>query len=981
MSFQVSPGINVREFDFSTSVPQSATTPAAMVGDFGWGPVNEAITVTTVDELKLVFSKPNEFNYKPFFTASNFLNYAQSLRVVRSVSEFSMNAISGTVSTRSDILAKYSTLPTTESTFVNRSNSVPQSAKDWQTGGTFPLGMLSVGTATSTSSEEQLTATVSSNVFLSANTHIPSDWTGNYTGAATDTNLGWTPIEDMIDLKLVVGTQTISIPSTHRNYEWIHSGNPDETSTNFTFGKDITFGISPLEISPSFVLDTSVVAFDELFGLNHATLDLAWTTLKGLVGDSMAAYGSQTYVDFLQASVNHWFSTNAARLALFENGYNILATPGVNFLVVRGVGDDGGSGDFRIPLSVTTDSTTLASGLDFDFGSPVLNSGGDTVTKDIFATLIGFHSTNSFVNTMSQSLSFEPSNTIDNITIELSPRTTFRLYNEFNRNGQSINFFLGSSVSTDQVSGTTGQLLVEGVDYRITPISGSTYSNLYLGFDGNNSASRWISNFAVSEKLSMLVEGVPYSFVDSEALQILDTDEAVSYAENNTDRKGVFAARYPGAYGNRLKVTMLDSSTHTLSPLSGTLSVLPLDDNSLSVIVELFEDEKQNKVENYEVFDNLTKSQVEPGTENRNWMDYINQNSSYVFALQVPDGYKEPTAGTNVSIWKNDLLTVDGYTQEVYMGLDISNTSYILSGGTSFTPTRSELIESFDAISNKEKVDISLILSGGYHLGTSDYTDVIRHSIELSIAREDCVTIFSAPEDVYKNKNISDITQWYDSVGVSTSYAFADSNYKRQYDVYNDKYRWVPFCGDVAGVFARTDTENDPWFSPAGFNRGGIKNVVKLYTEFTKEDRDKLYLKSINPIVSFPGQGTILYGDKTFMSRPSAFDRINVRKLFIVLERIISNASTYTLFEFNDTFTRGQFVSMVEPFLSTVKSRQGVHDYSIICDETNNPPNVVDAGQFVGDIYIKPTRSINYIRLNFVAVRSGVEFSEVVGNR
>jgi hypothetical protein len=979
MSFQVSPGINVREFDFSTSVPQSAVTPAALVGDFGWGPVNEATTVSTVDELKLVFSKPNEFNYKPFFTASNFLNYAQSLRVVRSVSEFSMNAISGTVSTRSDILAKYSTLPTTESTFVNRSNSVPQSAKDWQTGGTFPLGILSVGTATSSGSDESLTTTTSSNIFMSANTHIPNDWTGNYTGAATDTNLGWTSIEDMIDLKLVVGSQTISIPTNHRNYEWIHSGNPDETSTNFTFGKDITFGISPLEISPAFVLDTSVVAFDELFGLNHATLDLAWTTLKGLVGDSMAAYVSQSYVEFLQSSVNHHFTTAAARLALFENGYNILASAS-NFLVIRGVGDDDGSGDFRIPLSVTTDSTTLVSVFDFDFGSSVLDSGGVDVGKDEFAALIGFHSSNSFVNTMSQSMSFDASNTIDGITIELSPRNTFRLYNEFNRNGQSISFFLGSTVSTDQISGTTGQLLVEGVDYRITPISGSTYSNLYLGFD-NTGADNWISQFAVTEKLSMLVEGVPYSFVDSEAIQILDGDAAISYAVNNTDRKGVFSARYPGAYGNRLKVTMLDSSTHGLSPLSNSLSVLPLDDNSLSVIVELFEDEKQNKVENYEVFDNLTKSQVEPGTENRNWMDYINQNSSYVFALQVPDGYKEPTAGTNVSIWKNDLLTVDGYTQEVYMGLDISNTSYILSGGTSATPTKSELIESFDAISNKEKIDISLILSGGYHLGINDYTDVIRHSIELSNIREDCVTIFSAPEDVYKNKNISNITEWFDSIGISTSYAFADSNYKRQYDVYNDKYRWLPFCGDVAGVFARTDTEHDPWFSPAGFNRGSIKNVVKLYTEFTKDDRDKLYLKSINPIVSFPGQGTILYGDKTFLARPSAFDRINVRKLFIVLEKIISNASTYTLFEFNDTFTRGQFVSMVEPFLSTVKSRQGVHDYTIICDETNNPPNVVDAGQFVGDIYIKPTRSINYIRLNFVAVRSGVEFSEVVGNR
>jgi phage tail sheath protein FI len=189
----------------------------------------------------------------------------------------------------------------------------------------------------------------------------------------------------------------------------------------------------------------------------------------------------------------------------------------------------------------------------------------------------------------------------------------------------------------------------------------------------------------------------------------------------------------------------------------------------------------------------------------------------------------------------------------------------------------------------------------------------------------------------------------------------------------------VPLNGDIAGLAARTDTTNDPWFSPAGFNRGNIKNVVKLSWNPKQLDRDDLYSKGVNPVVTFPAQGTLLYGDKTLLSRPSAFDRINVRRLFIALEKTISRYAKSQLFEFNDEYTRSAFRNVVEPFLRDVKARRGVTDYLVVCDNTNNTTNVIDQNQFVGDIYVKPTRSINFIQLNFVAVRSGVSFQEVVG--
>jgi phage tail sheath protein FI len=206
-----------------------------------------------------------------------------------------------------------------------------------------------------------------------------------------------------------------------------------------------------------------------------------------------------------------------------------------------------------------------------------------------------------------------------------------------------------------------------------------------------------------------------------------------------------------------------------------------------------------------------------------------------------------------------------------------------------------------------------------------------------------------------------------------------DSAWKYQYDKYNDVYRYIPMNGDTAGLCVRTDTERDPWFSPAGFNRGQIKNVIRLSFNPTKAERDELYKIGVNPVVTFPGEGTILFGDKTLLAKPSAFDRINVRRLFIVLEKAIAKAAKFSLFEFNDEFTRAQFVALVEPFLRDVQGRRGIYDFRVVCDETNNTGEVIDRNEFIGDIYIKPARSINFIQLNFVAVRTGVAFDEVVG--
>ena len=215
--------------------------------------------------------------------------------------------------------------------------------------------------------------------------------------------------------------------------------------------------------------------------------------------------------------------------------------------------------------------------------------------------------------------------------------------------------------------------------------------------------------------------------------------------------------------------------------------------------------------------------------------------------------------------------------------------------------------------------------------------------------------------------------------GSNGSYGVIDSTSVYIYDKYNDIFRYIPANGHMAGLCANTDSVAEPFFSPAGFNRGGLRGVTKLAYNPKKVDRDELYKAGVNPVVSFPGQGTLLFGDKTAQSKPSAFDRINVRRLFITLEKAISTAAKFQLFELNDEFTRATFRNAVEPFLRDIQGRRGITDFLVVCDGTNNTGEVIDTNRFVADIFIKPARSINFITLNFIATRTGVDFSEVAG--
>ena len=443
---------------------------------------------------------------------------------------------------------------------------------------------------------------------------------------------------------------------------------------------------------------------------------------------------------------------------------------------------------------------------------------------------------------------------------------------------------------------------------------------------------------------------------------------------SNANALGAYIARYPGALGNSLVVeTCANASSFATWDYKGYFTSAPGTSDQASVaggsndemhIVVIdaggkFTGAAGTVLETFGFVSKASDATVNGSTNY--YKQVIFNNSKYIYAVN-PVAYS-----TTHTTW--------GLTVDTTFANPSSTVTTTLSGGADAVPANLE--SAYDMFNNKETIDVSLVLTGDADVATQQYViDNVANS------RADCLAFISpAMSDVVNQAGAEsdNIATWLASLSRSSSFVVADSGWKYQFDKYNNVYRWIPLNGDIAGLCVFTDAVRDPWFSPAGFNRGAIKNCIKLAWNPSKTYRDVLYAAGVNPVVSFPGQGTVLYGDKTLQSKPSAFDRINVRRLFITLEKAIAQAAKFSLFELNDEFTRAQFTALVTPFLRDVQGRRGITDFKVVCDSTNNTGQVVDSNQFVGDIYIKPARSINYIQLNFVAVGTGVDFTTVVG--
>jgi phage tail sheath protein FI len=496
-----------------------------------------------------------------------------------------------------------------------------------------------------------------------------------------------------------------------------------------------------------------------------------------------------------------------------------------------------------------------------------------------------------------------------------------------------------------------------------------SYSNNLFVVRGNGSSDR-----------NSVVSGV--------AVKIKNAEQYTTSYANGQGSVGEFAAKWAGSLGNSLKVSIADKSTYTGWTYESSFDRAPdtsawatannVSNDEVHVIVidedGLFTGTAGTVLEKFEYVSKALGAKKSDGSNNF-YKDVINSNSKYIWWMDHPAQAAEVNnvANANAVAWGT------APAANPYKDINAVINASLTGGVDDYAGVSAGNIQTGYALFANDQLDISLFLLGKATAATATY--VINNVVEV---RKDAVA-FISPESAGGSfisdssaTPVADIITYRNALP-SSSYAILDSGYKFQYDRYNDKYRYVPLNGDVAGLAARTDYAQDPWYSPAGANRGQIKNVVKLAFNPNRTQRDSLYQKGVNPVVTFPGEGTQLFGDKTLLSAPSAFDRINVRRLFIVLEKSISIAAKAQLFEFNDAFTRAQFKNQIEPFLRDVQGRRGITDFRVVCDETNNTADVIDKNEFVASIFIKPNRSINFINLTFVAARSSVNFSEIGG--
>jgi len=522
---------------------------------------------------------------------------------------------------------------------------------------------------------------------------------------------------------------------------------------------------------------------------------------------------------------------------------------------------------------------------------------------------------------------------------------------------------------------------------RITAVAGSTGFTLSAGATG-----------AIGSTSLTFVQTGANSILNSGSTTVIVKNQAAFLANSPYSGAGPWIAKYPGFLGDALTVYTIDAgnyagatglvaggsttvkSNFATAPSTSTFAINKGATGALDEVHILVVDDSGvisgtagTVLEKYQFLSKFSDAITDSGVSNY-YANVINNQSKYIWSNAAPTVTGSGTVAWGVSLASFVSGTVFKGANSTW-GTDSETTASLSGGQDDYTSSVVSANSGYNLFAT-DTVTVDLVMAG--NAGPS----VVNSIAGITTTRKDNVLFFSPQySDVVNNAGSekTSVISTFNTANLNTSYAFMDCNWKYQYDKYNDLFRWVPLNGDIAGLCARTDQTNDPWISPAGYNRGVIKNVVKLAWNPTQADRDALYPVGINPVISQPGLGTVLFGDKTALARPSAFDRINVRRLFITLEKSISAAAKFSLFELNNASTRAQFVGLVEPFLRTVKGRNGITDFKVVCDTTNNTPQVIDSNQFVGDIYIKPARSINYIQLNFVAVATGVEFNTVVG--
>jgi hypothetical protein len=854
MAFQLSPGVNVSEIDLTTVVPAVATSDGAFAGVFRWGPIGQRVLVDSENQLVARFAKPTNFNPETFFTAANFLSYANRLWISRA---------------------------------ANTGGSTP-----WVTA----AGNTSV------------------NAYIVANTTaLNSVEVGMYVTQSSNTSV-MTSGQNITVLSKNSSAIVLSSNPYTNGAVGLYFGRPETAYTAVAFDSNTSTsgGIVANLVNQIVKNDENYVSKDGTFDA-----DIAWVAkYPGALGNS------------LRIGVCDNASSFQSNIAVSNSTVNTM----IDFRV--------GSNAALVMFSGATNASANAAASLISIGDQVLSGNSSLGMQYLQVTGVTVSNTYVLNGNTAATASFNGSTDInsntDFITVSGHPYS----------NGETVVYSnaAGNSVVDGLTSGTNYYVIAansSGFKLSTNPYGSAVNITSTSGSNG-----LFVSNTNV----------LKINFEDPFRLR-------ENYVANTIQRNWEFFNVVETAPGQS-NYQLMNGNTSA----SDELHVVVVDEDGL------FSGTPGTVLETFKNLSRATDAKTVDGSSNY-YKDVINQVSEYVWWA-----HDRSQAVSNTSLNLTNSSATAPLNSNFTCGADGLNES---------SATLSILGAAYDMFQSAEDIDISLVLQGKPIGGTTVVSGQTISNFQLANYlidnlvenRKDCIALVSPDKNLVLNNlgnEAVSLKNWRGALR-STSYAVMDSGYKYQYDKYNDVYRWVPLNGDIAGTCVRTDNTNDAWWSPAGYNRGQIKNVVKLAWNPRKSERDVIYSNGVNPVITSPGQGTVLFGDKTLQAKPSAFDRINVRRLFIVLEKAISTAAKYSLFEFNDAFTRAQFKNLVTPYLRTVQGRRGITDFLVVCDDTNNTPQVVDSNQFVGDIYIKPARSINFIQLNFVAVPSGVQFSEVVG--
>ena len=920
-STQLSPGVVVLERDLTNVVNATVDNVAAIVGAFERGPVERVTTVTSEKELLSIFGRPTEYNYEYWFTAAQFLLYGGVLKVVRAHNDALKNAID----TAQYIVASYSANDTT----LTVSSSVDFDVNDTLLIDAELMVVQGVTGNDITVLRGQLATSAASHAAAAPITLIEP------AGTSTTINEGQTFTAD--DTTLTVTSATALAGGTN---SYIRVDDEFMQITGVS-GNNLNVARAQLGTSNQAHTDGSTVS---LVNVTTQKAEIAEVTATGVVAPLIK--NVEEYETVVEFAANNW-KWAAKTAGAFGNSLRVVMT-------------DAGPDQVLYLTQPTSNEWVFSPTAEVAYSNASIYgkvySYTVIVTLEDNSALIGSFEKDNFFTAVSggvtgRIVAWDPETRRLEVEIDDTSSDVLEV-------GDTLSELANNNGLAGAATGDGGEIESISRQLRVALNRGSKNFQANQTVSDDNSALVYIANVESDYETRM------YGFNQKWA-SIAPRPTTSSWTDDR------------GGHNDLMHILVLDGD----GKLTGTPGALLEKHLNVSKAVDARSPQGDNIyykdiIKTYSNYLHWGGHEVnniydkDPNANGSFGVSGVNREFDLIKADDPLNNLDDPTGLNPLAV---PLLGTKGR----------ATVRYSLQGGVDgYTIARPDILGAYTLFDDAETVELDYILMGPSMNSVNDTIAKAQHIISIASGRKDCMAFISPYRpDVVGQANTYDIVErtvnYYDQLG-SSSYAVFDNNYKYIYDKYNDVYRYIPCNGDMAGLVLSTALNQEPWYSPAGFNRGRLRNAIKLAYSPLKDHRDLLYAARVNPIVAFPGQGIILFGDKTGLGYQSAFDRINVRRLFLVIEQAISESAKQILFELNDEFTRQQFKNMVEPYLRSVQSRRGIIDFLVVCDGTNNPAEAIDRGEFYAEIFIKPTRSINFITLTFTATRTGASFAELV---